>query len=336
MLSQLQRAQLNNARTVGGTPSVYVRNAELLYLLCVVCRDLDVPPPQAIPCDTCTSANMTFYDIPIDEIYCSGFEDTTEGNQIVESNLYHLTETNTDIFTYFWALTNLHAQRRKYRAILDIQPLPELETIIPRGLLELGTMPADVLASWLVWRKFIYDIDNRAAQTTGYLFEPILAASIGGVSYSAQKSPVKRQGTGSGRQVDCIVNKDAYEFKMRVTIAASGQGRFAEELSFAEDCHLSGYRPVLLVLDPTPSSRLDELTSAFEKYDGVAYIGVDAWSHLEAQAGEIMARFLKRYVHEPIALLDKYNSNISPVSLKYDTQANRIDLTIGNERFQVR
>jgi hypothetical protein len=33
------------------------------------------------------------------------------------------------------------------------------------------------LAEWL------YDIDNRSAQETGYLFEPILAAAIGGIPY---------------------------------------------------------------------------------------------------------------------------------------------------------
>lgn len=58
----------------------------------------------------------------------------------------------------------------------------------------------------------------------------------------------------------------AYEFKMRVTIAASGQGRFKEELDFARDCHFSqpSFTPILLVLDSTPSSRLDDLAAAYK------------------------------------------------------------------------
>jgi hypothetical protein len=100
------------------------------------------------------------------------------------------------------------------------------------------------------------DIDNRSAQETGYLFEPILAAAISGIPFAAAKSPIKRtDNPRQGRQVDCLDGKLAYEFKMRVTIAASGQGRFQEELAFARDCYHSGYIPVLLVLDPTPSAR---------------------------------------------------------------------------------
>ena len=50
----------------------------------------------------------------------------------------------------------------------------------PRSLLEFGGLQDSLLASWIVWRKWIYDIDNRAAQETGYLFEPVLASCLGG------------------------------------------------------------------------------------------------------------------------------------------------------------
>jgi hypothetical protein len=197
-------------------------------------------------------------------------------------------------------------------------------------------MPSDELASWLLWRKFAYDIDNRAAQTTGYLFEPILAASIGGIPFSARKSPVRRGGKGRGRQVDCLVNKDAYEFKMRVTIAASGQGRFAEELSFAEDCELSGFRPILLVLDPTPSSRLNELSAQYREYGGAAYIGDSAWTHLENRAGKTMSQFLRQYVREPISRIDEAHCNLLPVSLDYDPENNIIQIIVGEHHMRLR
>ncbi len=335
-LSKAQFAQLNQARTVGGTPSIYVTNGELLFLLCLVYRDSNLVPPDLLACTRCGIETQHFYDIAVNAVICHDITDDEIGNQRIEHRLSQLIAVDADLYTYFLALVSLHSQRRKYRAILDFQPMPDLETVLPRGLLDLGAMTHDTLATWLVWRKFLYDIDNRAAQTTGYLFEPILAAAIGGVSYSARKSPIRRSGAGSGRQVDCIINKEAYEFKMRVTIAASGQGRFAEELSFAEDCALSGYRPILLVLDPTPSSRLDELTAAYQKYNGIAYVGDAAWAHLEDKAGTIMARFLTTYIREPLAKIVTTHRGLSPIALDYDEANNRISLTIGATTYPLR
>jgi len=133
-----------------------------------------------------------------------------------------------------------------------------------------------------------------------------------------------------------LLNKDAYEFKMRVTIAASGQGRFAEELSFAEDCHLSGYRPILLVLDPTPSSRLNELSEKYREYGGKAYVGDDAWAHLENKAGEVMSRFLRQYVRGTISRIDEAHSRLLPISLKYEPNDNTIQVVIGEHRIKLR
>jgi hypothetical protein len=44
------------------------------------------------------------------------------------------------------------------------------------------------------------------------LFEPIIAAAIGGTPVSAGKSPVRRTANDKkGRQVDCLKGKLAYE-----------------------------------------------------------------------------------------------------------------------------
>ena len=71
------------------------------------------------------------------------------------------------------------------------------------------------------------------------MFEPILASCLGGEAVGSTNSPVKRldeegKPKATGRQIDCYIGAEnlAYEFKIRVTIAASGQGRFGEELSF--------------------------------------------------------------------------------------------------------
>jgi hypothetical protein len=149
-------------------------------------------------------------------------------------------------------------------------------------------------------------IDNRAAQETGYLFEPIIANAIGGTPVAARRSPVKRAADKTkGRQVDCIRDKKAHEIKLRVTIAASGQGRWGEELEFPGDCQASGYTPVLVVLDPTPNDKLEELSNRFQEKSGEVYIGPAAWSYLNGLAGPTMSVFLEKYVHHPLQQLLK-------------------------------
>lgn len=217
-----------------------------------------------------------------------------------------------DFVTYLRCLSELHKRRRKYAMILSAQPIPTMVQVSPRALVEYGQFNTAALASWLTWRKFFYDLDNRAAQETGYLFEPVLAAAIGGEPKSARTKVVKRTDDQTkGRQVDCWkIRADgkplAYEFKLRVTIAASGQGRFGEELQFARDCATSGAIPVLVVLDPTPNPRLRDLQAAFEAMGGHAFIGDAAWAHLESEAGGIMAAFIERYVRTPIAAISAF------------------------------
>jgi hypothetical protein len=202
--------------------------------------------------------------------------------------------------------------------------------VAPRSLLEFGIIASPALASWMTWRKWFYDIDNRAAQETGYLFEPILASVLGGVSYGSRNSPIRRRtDAAKGRQADCIVGKTAYEFKLRVTIAASGQGRFGEELDFAEDCRASGFRPVLLVLDPTPSDRLADLSAEYDRVGGAALTGDAAWGHLEEQAGPTMATFVEKYVRRPIAEVDHYAGDL--LNLKIETDDTAFIVTLFNQ-----
>lgn len=226
---------------------------------------------------------------------------------------------DTDFGLYIKNLCALHRRRVKYQRILSSQPFPQVDQIGPRSLLEYGECDHELLSGWMSWRKWIYDIDNRAAQETGYLFEPVLASCLGGTPIGARNSPVKRvDGTGKqtarGRQVDCFVAGEnlVYEFKMRVTIAASGQGRFGEELSFPRECQIAGFRPILIVLDPTPSPRLDELKTAFEKASGASYIGGEAWAHLHKKSGEILSMFVKKYIRPPIESFEEIHHHTPP------------------------
>lgn len=231
--------------------------------------------------------------------------------ELIQQGVYDI----PDFLTYLKCLSEIHKRRKKYQKILSGQPLPKMVQVSPRSLIEYGTMEPQALASWLTWRKFFYDIDNRAAQETGYLFEPILASAIGGEQMSARTSAVRRINDSSkGRQVDCWkVLPDgqqlAYEFKLRVTIAASGQGRFSEEIQFAIDACHSGATPILLVLDPTMNPRLDDLQQAYINNGGEAFLGDAAWQHLEEQAGEVMSQFIERYVRRPIEDISRFESD---------------------------
>lgn len=224
-----------------------------------------------------------------------------------------------DFKTYLACLASLHKRQKKYALILSAQPIPKMIQVSPRALVEYGGLQPDALASWLTWRKWFYDLDNRAAQETGYLFEPILAAALGGEAKGAKNSPIKRTDDASkGRQVDCWrivttskgIRKEAYEFKLRVTIAASGQGRFGEEIAFAEDCKNSGAVPILVVLDPTPNPRLSVLAENFRAAGGEAYVGQEAWLHLEREAGPTMAVFIERYVADPIRRISDFDGQL--------------------------
>ena len=206
-----------------------------------------------------------------------------------------------DADTYFSCLAALHKGRLKYENILSSQAVPTIDQVGPRGLLLYGMMPTPTLAALLLWRKWIFDIDNRAGQETGYVFEPILAGAIGGAPASSSKSPVRRRNDSSkGRQVDCILDHVAYEFKLRVTIAASGQGRWQEELDFPQDCVDSGFQPALIVLDPTDDPKLNQLQQAFRNAGGKSYVGEDAWDHLKEQAGPSMGVFVEKYIRRPL------------------------------------
>ncbi len=291
-LSKTQEAFISKVRSIGNSDlGVQLDDSVCCYLLTVIAHDLGLAHrfpelPNDIP--------AFFGKHSLAELRIPGIKFLPLFERLVQ--------LGNDLDAYFYCLATLHKARLKYEKILKAQAIPTIEQVGPRGLLQFGSVTPKALRSLLLWRKWIYDIDNRAAQETGYVFEPIIALAIGGVSASAKKSPVKREGSGAGRQVDCVRDSDrrAYEIKLRVTIAASGQGRWREELQFPDDARRSGYTPVLVVLDSTPNDKLLELHNAFKKANGEVYIGAAAWKHLEEKAGETMAKFLDMYVLKPL------------------------------------
>lgn len=268
------------------------------------------------------------------------FSDASLASLVIEGHdcrglFERLVGVNSDSDTYFACLSAFHKARLKYERILSTQPIPTLEQVGPRGLLQYGKLTGESLAGFLFWRKWFFDIDNRAGQETGYLFEPIIAYAIGGTPAPAKKSPVKRHGDPTkGRQVDCLLEKKAYELKIRVTIAASGQGRWQEELDFPKDCRHSGLVPILVCMDRTPNPKLDALVEAFTAQDGEVYVGEDAWRHLEEAAGATMSRFLEKYVRTPIQdLLSKASDRLPELRARCGESS--IDIWVGGEQLHI-
>jgi hypothetical protein len=324
-LSRAQMALVQKARALGaGKQGIALSEAACTYLLAVAVQDMGVQDQ--------------FPELPRDLIPFYGPEPLAD-REILALEFLPLIERLVglviDADTYFSCLAWLHKLRLKYELVLKTQAIPTMDQVGPRGLLQYGSTPDAALPPLMQWRKWFFDIDNRAAQLTGYLFEPIFAAALGGTPASAKRSPVRRRSNPSkGRQVDCVREKDAYEFKIRLTIAASGQGRWAEELDFPLDCRASGFRPILVVLDPTPNPRLRELEEVFRASGGEAYVGDVAWQHLESEAGEVMGRFLEQYVRRPIqALLTAAPAALPPLTAT--ERGDTIDLQVGDDLIRI-
>lgn len=325
-LTQAQKAMIEKARSGGGSEQgITLTDSVCSYLMAVITQDLGLSDhfpelPSAVP---------PFYDAKeLASLAVNG----VEFQQLIDRLVSH----NADADTYFVCLASLHKRRLKYERILQTQPIPTLEQVGPRGLLQYGTMTANALAGLLFWRKWLFDIDNRAGQETGYLFEPIIAHAIGGVPFGSKHSPIRRASDGAkGRQVDCVRERRAYEFKIRVTIASSGQGRWQEELDFPADCKASGFIPVLIVLDATPNPKLQQLEQTFLAHGGETYTGADAWSHLDSVAGPTMALFLEKYVREPIqAILHESSLRLPDMTVHMD--ATGITISVDGEPLHIK
>jgi hypothetical protein len=330
----MQKAALTRMRAGGDSAlSISLDDDVCSYLVNVIVADLGL-----------TSSFPELPTIPFEFFGKQSLKSLRLANVDFMATYEKLLSLQPDADAYLACLGKLHKARLKYESILEMQPLPTLDQVGPRSLLQFGSLSSNALAGLLFWRKWLFDLDNRAGQETGYLFEPIIAAAIGGVPFASGKSPVKRRPddgkpfTGA-RQVDCIREEDkrAYEFKLRVTIAASGQGRWGEELRFPEDAKFSGYTPILVVLDPTENDKLTALSDEFIKNAGEVYTGQAAWDHLEQQAGPTMSTFIEKYVQFPmLSLLAEAPKSEELPDFLARMSANQIILKIGDEELKIK
>jgi hypothetical protein len=338
MISTELKSHFAKIRVLGqGGDRVSLSACEIAWLLFLTAKDLGLflcnpafrRAKRRVP---------SFYDIQIPPILPKEWENLTTDELLIE--LDQLIRKEPDVRLYVSNLCEILKRRIKYQRILSAQPKPTMDQIGPRSLLEYGIVPADLLGTWLMWRKWIFDIDNRSGQETGYLFEPVLASCMGGTSVGSRNSPVKRinesgRQTVDCRQIDCldVDAKIAYEFKLRVSIAASGQGRFAEELSFPVECKAAGLTPVLIVLDPTPSARLAELQKAVETNGGEVHVD-DAWRFIEEKAGKCMSIFIENYLRPALLHMAAFDDKL-PDTLTLSWREDAITFRVGKEEFTI-
>ena len=321
-----------------GEAQVMISDSELYVLMYLSCSDLGWNHAD-LGLRKIEIPSLDYYSIPIE--WFTKVSIKAASPDALLNALATACEVHADYTLFIKNLSALHRRRVKYGRILASQPVANIDQIAPRSLLEYGACRTSLLCNWMLWRKWIYDIDNRSAQETGYFFEPVLASCLGGESIGARNSPVKRlddrgRSTNQGRQIDCFVAgvRRVYELKMRVSIAASGQGRFGEELSFPKECQAAGFAPFLLVLDPTLSNRLEELEAAFRAAGGSCFKGQEAWEHMEDTAGEVVSKFIEKYIKPPLkAFEDGYCPTPSNMTLTWS--AEQVEVAAGDDRYVI-
>lgn len=321
-----------------GEAQIVISDGELASLICIVVENLGWSSFE-MGIERVMLPSNDYFQIPLN--WFDSLQNIQMDSYRIINYLQACFDKDNDFGLLIENLSALHRRRVKYRRILASQPLPNMDQIGTRVLLEYGSCNTKLLANWMLWRKWIYDIDNRPAQETGYLFEPLLASCIGGEPVGSKNSPIKRldsdgNPTNKGRQIDCLVpsSNKTYEFKLRVTIAASGQGRFGEELSFPVEARLAGFTPVLLVLDPTPSNKLTELSEKFLECGGEFYHGEEAWKHLETEAGDVISVFIEKFIKPAIEGIKEMDLLLlNSINLKWQNEA--VEIISGDSSYLI-
>lgn len=322
-----------------GDARVIISAKEVALLLCMAYTDIHEKQPATSFREITDLAGKGLYRISYSEI--AQLPEITDDDCFDLLEKLGATDISGALYLYLKNLSDLYRRRYKYEHILRTQPFPNADQISPRSLLEYGKCDDSLLATWLEWRKWIFDIDNRSGQETGYVFEPILASCLGGTSVSHTSSPVKRindrgKMTNEGRQVDCYIEdvREVYELKMRVTIAASGQGRFKEELSFPYEAKKSGMTPILVVFDETESALLTKLKAQFKRHGGKCFVGQAAWDMLYEKAGREMSLFIRKYIYPPVQAMGKFIDS-NPKSIRIENNGKSIDISDGRSNYEI-
>lgn len=320
-----------------GDAQVRISANEVAMLTVLTMSDLQLPIPNGCRAFDVACVKGFYY---VDDKDVSALPDISDDDCFEMMSSCGVTDINSVSFLYLKNLCDLYRRRVKYSNILSSQCFPSANQVMPRSLLEFGHCDNQLLADWIQWRKLLFDFDNRCAQETGYLFEPILSSCLGAESVSAIHSPVKRIDesgniSNKGRQIDCYLpeEREVYELKMRVTIAASGQGRFSEEMSFPYEAMKAGLTPILVVFDDNSSVLLSKLCKRYEECGGRFYIGEAAWNMLKDKAGKEMGLFIDNYIYPPFDAMEREMKPM-PNDIVLSSRENSITISNKNSEYK--
>ena len=77
----------------------------------------------------------------------------------------------------------------------------------------------------------------------------------------------------------------------------------------------------MLVLDPTPSDRLTELSNKFIECGGEFYQGDAAWQYMEQEAGDVNSVFIDKYIKPVIQNIEEVDINeIANITLSWSDE----------------
>jgi hypothetical protein len=144
-LTQTQRTIIAKAQSVGGSKQGVPLDDDICaYLVGVIARDLGlldkiktVPPDLPPFFGTQALASLRLPGVKFLELFEA------------------LVTLDKDAETYFACLAALHKGRLKYERILQTQPVPTVDQVGPRGLLQYGCLGTKALTPFLLWRKWI-------------------------------------------------------------------------------------------------------------------------------------------------------------------------------------
>ena len=109
-----------------------------------------------------------------------------------------------------------------------------------------------------------------------------------------------------------------------------------------EDLSISYYRLPLTWFEKPISANVDfveiflvfkEHLAEYAKFGGSAYIGNDAWKHVEDRAGLVMGKFVEKYVRVPLREVDRSYNHLLPIHLI--STASEITTEIGHQTFTI-
>jgi hypothetical protein len=117
-LSKTDISQLEDARTVGGEPSVSLSDEEMVNLLKLVAADLDLDVPNQLSCDECDERLQSgFFDVGINDLGCSKLESTFSLDELLKRTLGEYADKNRmslPIIHFWYSFIHAGESLRKY------------------------------------------------------------------------------------------------------------------------------------------------------------------------------------------------------------------------------